>query len=156
MAVLSSTWDYYERQDEFRRWLRTRRPSPADQPADIVEWNLDKRYLIELEAAGCRRSRPSGSSPAARTRPRGRSPTRMGDVVIKPVIDLGGDPCGSGPDGRRHASTSRRWRSHTCHRSPPQGELSLVYVDGDLTHSLRKVPARGDFRVQPQYGGTHE
>jgi glutathione synthase/RimK-type ligase-like ATP-grasp enzyme len=37
-----------------------------------------------------------------------------------------------------------------------EGELSLVYVGGELTHSLRKLPARGDFRVQPQYGGTHE
>ena len=37
-----------------------------------------------------------------------------------------------------------------------EGELSLVYVAGELSHGVRKVPARGDFRVQPQYGGTHE
>ncbi|MEO6859351.1 MAG: hypothetical protein ABI323_12340 [Solirubrobacteraceae bacterium] len=32
--------------------------------------------------------------------------------------------------------------------------MSLVYFDGALSHAVRKVPAAGDFRVQPQYGGT--
>lgn len=33
------------------------------------------------------------------------------------------------------------------------GEVSLIYFDGTLSHAVRKVPAAGDFRVQPQYGG---
>jgi glutathione synthase/RimK-type ligase-like ATP-grasp enzyme len=37
-----------------------------------------------------------------------------------------------------------------------EGETSLVFVAGELLHGLRKRPERGDFRVQPQYGGTHE
>jgi glutathione synthase/RimK-type ligase-like ATP-grasp enzyme len=37
-----------------------------------------------------------------------------------------------------------------------EGELSLVYLGGELSHTLRKLPARGDFRIQPEYGGVHE
>jgi glutathione synthase/RimK-type ligase-like ATP-grasp enzyme len=33
------------------------------------------------------------------------------------------------------------------------GELSLVFFDGELSHAIRKVPAEGDIRVQPQHGG---
>jgi glutathione synthase/RimK-type ligase-like ATP-grasp enzyme len=36
-----------------------------------------------------------------------------------------------------------------------EGEASLVHLGGELRHSLRRQPARGDFRVQPMYGGTH-
>ena len=53
LAMISSTWDYFERQDEFRAWLKsTDRATQLINPLGLVEWNLDKRYLLELEAAG--------------------------------------------------------------------------------------------------------
>jgi glutathione synthase/RimK-type ligase-like ATP-grasp enzyme len=33
------------------------------------------------------------------------------------------------------------------------GEVSLMYFDGGLSHAVRKLPARGDFRVQEELGG---
>jgi glutathione synthase/RimK-type ligase-like ATP-grasp enzyme len=33
------------------------------------------------------------------------------------------------------------------------GELSVVVIDGAVTHAVRKRPATGDFRVQEEYGG---
>jgi hypothetical protein len=36
------------------------------------------------------------------------------------------------------------------------GELSLVFVDGECTHAVRKRAAAGDFRVHDDYGGTVE
>ena len=35
-----------------------------------------------------------------------------------------------------------------------QGELSLLFADGELTHAGRKLARPGDFRVQPEYGGS--
>jgi glutathione synthase/RimK-type ligase-like ATP-grasp enzyme len=35
-----------------------------------------------------------------------------------------------------------------------EGDLSLIYVDGEFTHAVRKRPAAGDFRVQGIWGGT--
>jgi glutathione synthase/RimK-type ligase-like ATP-grasp enzyme len=33
------------------------------------------------------------------------------------------------------------------------GELSVVVIDGEVTHAVRKRPATGDFRVQEEFGG---
>ena len=35
-----------------------------------------------------------------------------------------------------------------------EGELSLIYIEGQLSHAVRKQPAPGDFRVQSIWGGT--
>ena len=37
-----------------------------------------------------------------------------------------------------------------------QGELSLLWFGGRLSHAVRKRPAAGDFRIQVQYGGLYE
>lgn len=37
-----------------------------------------------------------------------------------------------------------------------EGELSLIYIDGELSHAVRKRPAPGDFRVQSIWDGTVE
>ena len=34
-----------------------------------------------------------------------------------------------------------------------EGEYSLFYFDGVLSHAIQKVPKRGDFRVQEEHGG---
>ena len=35
-----------------------------------------------------------------------------------------------------------------------RGEWSLIFIEGSLTHSVLKLPAAGDFRVQSYLGGT--
>lgn len=50
LAVLRSPWDYPSRRDEFVAWAAGV-PFLAN-PADIVRWNTDKRYLADLAAAG--------------------------------------------------------------------------------------------------------
>ena len=34
------------------------------------------------------------------------------------------------------------------------GETSVIVIEGEPTHAVRKVPADGDFRVQYHHGGT--
>ena len=36
-----------------------------------------------------------------------------------------------------------------------EGELSLVYFGGELSHSVRKTAKPGDIRVQPNWGGSY-
>lgn len=161
LAVLSSTWDYYERQDEFRTWLRdVDRRTTLVNPLSLVEWNLDKRYLIELEAAGV------PTIPTVWVEPGGEReavPEIAGEgweqVVIKPVIDLGARNLVRVPADLVEDMLGRYEVATMAQPYVPsvatEGEISLVYFRGELSHSLRKLPARGDFRVQPQYGGTH-
>lgn len=53
LAVIRSTWDYSWRSAEFTAWAeRCGSLTRLANPADVVRWNTDKRYLGELAAAG--------------------------------------------------------------------------------------------------------
>ncbi|MFN8150836.1 MAG: hypothetical protein U0R24_06880 [Solirubrobacterales bacterium] len=161
LVKLSSPWDYHERVDDFRRWLRAVDSATRLQnDLGVVEWNLDKRYLRELDAGGVETiptvwSEPGGEDAAA------AELDRLGwaQVVIKPVIDLGAMNLVRVPAAMAAGMLERFDRPVMAQpyleSIESEGELSLVFVEGELKHSLRKVPARGDFRIQPLYGGTH-
>ena len=36
-----------------------------------------------------------------------------------------------------------------------EGEYSLFYIGGALSHAIRKTAQAGDFRIQPQFGGIN-
>ena len=36
------------------------------------------------------------------------------------------------------------------------GEISIILIDGEYTHAVRKIAKKGDFRVQDDHGGTVE
>ena len=52
--LIRSPWDYFERHAEFRAWLDARIAGDTllCNSGDILDWNYDKRYLRELQAAG--------------------------------------------------------------------------------------------------------
>jgi glutathione synthase/RimK-type ligase-like ATP-grasp enzyme len=50
LVVVRSTWDYVARREEFLTWADAV-PRLAN-PASVVRWNTDKRYLARLAAAG--------------------------------------------------------------------------------------------------------
>ncbi|MFG3017721.1 RimK family alpha-L-glutamate ligase [Streptomyces sp. NPDC048254] len=53
LVVIRSTWDYSWRTEEFLPWLeRVGKATRIANPAAVVRWNSDKRYLGDLAAAG--------------------------------------------------------------------------------------------------------
>ena len=50
-AVLT-TWDYFDRWDEFAPWLDDHGGTRFFNSPKLVRWNLDKHYLHDLELAG--------------------------------------------------------------------------------------------------------
>ncbi|KKD02620.1 ATP-grasp domain-containing protein [Streptomyces sp. WM6386] len=53
LALIRSTWDYSRRVAEFVAWAeRCAEVTRLANPAEVVRWNTDKRYLGELAAAG--------------------------------------------------------------------------------------------------------
>ncbi|KUO22449.1 ATP-grasp domain-containing protein [Streptomyces dysideae] len=53
LAVIRSTWDYSWRAGEFLEWAeRCGKATKLANPADVVRWNADKRYLGELAEDG--------------------------------------------------------------------------------------------------------
>lgn len=53
LIVIRSTWDYWERYEEFLQFLdRVSSLSTVWNPPELIRWNLNKRYLLDLEAVG--------------------------------------------------------------------------------------------------------
>ncbi|GLW27221.1 ATP-grasp domain-containing protein [Actinoplanes regularis] len=82
LTVIRSPWDYVARCDQFVDWARGV-PRLAN-PADIIAWNTDKRYLSELAEAGVPVI-PTGFVGPGET----WSPPAEGEWVVKPTVSAG-------------------------------------------------------------------
>lgn len=52
-VVVRSAWDYHLRRDEFLHWARrVTGIAPLWNPLEVIEWNTDKRYLLDLARDG--------------------------------------------------------------------------------------------------------
>lgn len=166
--VMRTPWDYFVRLAEFRKWLEARIDSGVRMinSSDIVEWNFDKRYLGELEAAGVPVIPsivvPQGERPdiVALARARGWE-----DIVIKPTISGGGYLT-----HRLRLEEADRYQGEVARILADRGlliqpflpeilnggEYSLLFFEGIYSHAVLKRPKNGDYRVQFQFGGTNE
>ena len=51
--LFRSTWDYFDRFDEFSTWLnKVSRQTLLLNSERIIRWNIDKHYLLDLEQKG--------------------------------------------------------------------------------------------------------
>jgi glutathione synthase/RimK-type ligase-like ATP-grasp enzyme len=162
LVMPNSTWDYHEHESEFRAWLRTvAESSRLRNPLDLIEWNLDKRYLRELEERGVLIIPTIWAEPASVAESAAEAEARgWEELIIKPVVDLGARNLVRVAPAAAADMLARFIGPTMIQPFLPtlatEGELSLVYLGGELSHTLRKLPARGDFRIQPEYGGVHE
>ncbi len=166
LAVVRTVWDYTAARDAFVAWAaeagqRTR----LENPPDVLRWNTHKGYLMELEERGAPvvptawLGRGDAVDLATLCRARG-----WDEVVVKPAVAAGSDGLvrAGGASGHRRAQDEldallavgdvmvQPFRSRIA-----EGELSLVTVEGRVTHAVRKRPAADDFRVQGRFGGRY-
>jgi hypothetical protein len=142
VALLRSTWDYPRHAEAFRAWLlKTAAQTVLWNPLEVALWNLDKRYLKDLEA----KSVPI--VPTIFTADLSKVPWRR--FVIKPTVS-----CGSfltkafmaEDRGAAESFLSELGRTHEPMIQPymasidAEGERSVVWIAGDFTHTLRKSP----------------
>lgn len=150
-VVVRSTWDYAPRRDEFVAWAE--KAGRVLNPAAVIAWNTDKRYLKELETHGVPviptlwlDPSQNLSSQAIHT----RLPAQ-GDFVIKPVVSAGAKDTGRYQPGEAHSrglaiqhaknllATGRQVMVQPYVRSvDTAGETGLVFIDGQFSHAVRK------------------
>ncbi|PUB32200.1 hypothetical protein C8K30_101722 [Promicromonospora sp. AC04] len=151
LVLVRSTWDYSPRHDEFLAWARSL-PKVANS-ADVIAWNTDKRYLRELEEAGIPVIPTIWLDPERHLSKRAVH-TRMpafGDFVVKPVVSAGAkntgryQPVSAESRGLAIAHATRllddgRWVMIQPYVTSVDitGETCLVFIDGELTHAVRK------------------
>jgi glutathione synthase/RimK-type ligase-like ATP-grasp enzyme len=164
LCLVRSTWDYHEKYAEFLAWTRqVETATELRNPADLIAWNSNKTYLRELAQQGIRTVPTAwvdrGSDVELETILAERE---WDEAVVKPVVDLGAKNLRRVRRGEGSDALETVLRSHTAMVQPflpsleEQGETSLAFIAGELSHAVQKRPAAGDFRVQSIWGGTVE
>jgi hypothetical protein len=158
LTIIRSTWDYTDRHDRFVEWAAS--VPRLLNPAQVVRWNTDKRYLDDLAAAGV---------PVVET-------TYVADVgeldlpdqghyVLKPAIGAGsinadrfdlGDAAGR-ERALEHArkliaSGNTVMVQPFAHSIEETGETGVILIDGRFSHAMRKGMMLGAHSLEEAQG----
>ncbi len=160
-VIIRTPWDYHDSPRAFLSILEQIDNSKArlENSLDIVKWNLDKRYLRDLESHGVHIVSTAWSQ--ADVTPslfaEWQDVLRSEELVLKPTISA------TAKDTFRLSSYRSDMRSIFAGRSYmvqpfvssiiSNGEYSLFYFVGEYSHAIVKQPLPGDFRVQEEHGG---
>ena len=164
-AIVRSTWDYHHRPAAFLTWIERMEAAgvPLWNPPAVLRWNLDKRYLGELERRGI-------AVVPTRIVPKGSGMTLAAtlhacgwdDVVVKPAVSASAyetwrsSSRRAGGDAARFAALLDAGDVLVQPYQPAieAGEWSLCFFGGAFSHAVLKRPRSGEFRVQSELGGT--
>lgn len=161
--IIRSTWDYHLRFAEFARWigLLEREGCSVWNPCPLLRWNADKRYLMDLAARDVPIV-PTASLPSYHRETLAGIMDANGwdDVVIKPAISATAH--GTRRLQRRavdslgdaDSALGEMLVQPFLGEIGTAGEWSLMFFGGAYSHSVRKRPVAGDFRVQSEFGGS--
>jgi len=146
LVVLRSAWDYPSRRGAFVAWAAS--VERLANPADVVAWNTDKRYLAALDAAGVPVVPTTFLEPGASS-----GLPAQGEWVLKPVVGAGSVDAGRyNLDDPQHRELARAHvdRLHAAGRPlmrqpylaavDDDGESALLYLGGEFSHAVRKGP----------------
>lgn len=159
-VVIRTTWDYQRDPAKFVSVLREIEASDTrlENPLEIVDWNLDKTYLRELELDGVRIV-PTLWDQTYNETSFAEWLTRLNadEIIVKPTVSS------TAEDTHRlsayDASLADVFSERPFLVQPflkgvvSEGEYSLFYFGGEHSHTIAKVPKTGDFRVQEEHGG---
>ncbi len=163
IVMLGSAWDYQDKADAFLAKLDALEALGITvcNSADVVRWNIEKTYLRELEAKGAATIPTLWLDDVTAADAVSAMDTFGCDrLVVKRQI-------GAGALGQellsRDALPDQDWRfGHAAMVQPflsaiaEEGELSFIFIDGELSHAVRKRPAKGEYRIQSLYGGLED
>jgi len=143
LVVIRSTWDYTNRRDAFLAWAQS--VPRLVNPADIVAWNTDKRYLADLAVAGL---------PVVPTTWISGEPVELpaeGAYVLKPSIGAGSVDASRFLLHEEHERRLARGHAerliaagHTVMVQPyldrieTAGEVGLIFMGGTFSHAITK------------------
>ena len=162
-VVVGTCWDYMEKPDAFMAMLeRADSATRLFNPLSLIRWNSRKTYLKDLAARGAPMIPTLWAERADAATVSGAFET-LGctDIVVKPVLGAG---------AWRQARVKQGATLPPADALPPadcmiqpflpavaeEGEYAFLFFDGEFSHCARKIPAKGDYRVQSSYGGHEE
>ena len=139
LVILRATWDYALRLDEFLAWTRSV-PNVLNAP-DVVAWNVDKSYLLDLARLGVPTVPSEVFTPG--------DPVRLprSEVVVKPTVGVGSVDAQRFTDrsqaldhiAKLHAQGRAVLVQPYDARVEDSGETALVFLGGKASHAFTKA-----------------
>jgi hypothetical protein len=164
LVVIRSPWDYQQHLKEFSKVLAEIEQSRAIllNSFDLVKWNIHKGYLFELENKGVELV-PTIRFSELKETDLDKAFARLGSdqLIVKPLIGANADDTfwlkRSEPENWPKALSTFQNKEGMIQPFMQQiieeGEFSLMYFNGNLSHTILKTVGKGDFRVQEEHGG---
>ena len=153
-------WGYHF---QHARWLQAcatweREGVPVSNPARVLAWNSDKRYLAELAGRGV-----------------AIPPTTFTEALSQDVVERMFAGTGAAELIVKPAVSGGAWKTQRLRRGDvveaavgtpmlvqaylptieSAGETSLLYFGGRFSHAVNKRPVPGEFRIQEEFGGLY-
>ena len=163
--VFRSTWDYQDKLDHFNAWLEdVKTKTKLFNSYKTIRWNLNKRYLQDLAENNISVVPTVFLDVGERAKLQDiYQEIGAEEIVVKPTISAGGIDTYriSAKDLNGFEERFQNLLSEKALMIQPfqsnilqQGELSLMVMNGQFTHAVRKNAKAGEFRVQDDHGGT--
>ena len=164
-AIFRTTWDYFERFQEFFIWLdNTKDKTTFINSSKIINWNIDKHYLQDLAKNNINIAPTLFVEKEENTTlAQLFKKTNWKEVVLKPAI--------SGAARHTYRINSNNYQEYEnvfqklikgecmlfqefLNNITIYGEISLIMIGKRYTHAVRKKAKIDDFRVQDDHGGS--
>ena len=129
---------------------------------ELVRWNYQKTYMRDLASRGVKIVPTLFPASVSAENFNGWFEQHQCDqLVIKPVVGANGDDAyrvSIDTGNERLEEIAKRFQNKPAQVQPfmphilDEGEFSLFYFNGDFSHAILKVPAKGEFRSQEEHG----
>jgi hypothetical protein len=152
-ALALLAWGYHL---DLPAWTALLDRWPASVPLfnapELMRWNTRKTYLAELEDAGV----PTVPTLFGPSDPGAFDRLGTDEIIVKPQVSAGSYETYRLKRGDAIPQLRDAMTQPFLPAIADEGEYSLFYIGGDLTHAIVKCATGGDFRIQPQFGGANE
>jgi glutathione synthase/RimK-type ligase-like ATP-grasp enzyme len=165
-VYVGTPWDYPDAPDAFLAALQNivdAGPVLAN-PLPLIRWNLEKTYLRDLQQRGAAIVPTHWFDGLVATDvPRLHELCGTERIIVKPVISTNATDTfllERQIDAATRDLLLATFSSRPCMVQPfiaaiqDEGEYSLFYIGGELSHTIQKTPRPSDFRVQEEHGAS--
>ncbi|MCF6140833.1 hypothetical protein L1S34_06000 [Flavobacterium sp. K77] len=164
--IFRNTWDYFEKESEFRAWLDhiEQLGIKTLNSIELVKQNIHKFYLRDLEQQGVTILPTVFIDRTANIDLSALLPASWKQAVIKPAFSAGSylttvfDAADVNNISEEYSNIATQ-KELLLQEFRPEiqtiGETSFIFFNKQFSHAVNKKPVDGDFRVQTLFGGKY-
>lgn len=165
IVLLFSHYDYIYNMNEFSDfidWIKSNSIQCYNHP-DIIEWNISKSYLLDEQVVSksaiplsCKYQNDIEKASFQSIVQAMRGP----EIVVKPLIGCSGHNVKKMKklDVLNHPNSILNdigeFLAQEYVEGISGGEVSLIFVGGVFSHSIKKIPKNGEYRINKKYDPT--